>query len=147
MRDDRRLPRYLFVLILIVIVVIAAMLYQRQRSDIETLQRTLQSSRTRELILQNEVSEKQREVNISESNDYIASHARENGYMMPGEIRFIVSNPEALLDGDTVGSAVVTPVDETQVDETPNDAAPDVTQESAADGSVQDPTPQEEVMP
>ncbi len=136
-REPGRIPRYVVLLSVGVIALICLMVYIRQRSDMDTLQRTLQNVRSRELILQNEVSEKQRELNISNSTDYIAGRARENGYMMPGEIRFIVSNPEALLSSDTAGSAVVEAVETVPAEE----PAPDI---PAPEGAEQADGPQDQ---
>ena len=44
----------------------------------------------------------------------IAARARENGYMMPNELHFVVDNPEVLTDHETIGqvqlSTIVQPV-------------------------------------
>ena len=47
--------------------------------------------------LRQEKSEKQTEINMADSADYIEQRARENGYLMPGEIRFVVTNLDELL--------------------------------------------------
>ena len=48
--------------------------------------------------LRQQKSEKQTEINMADSADYIEQRARENGYLMPGEIRFVVTNLDELLE-------------------------------------------------
>ena len=102
MQHDKRMPVFTAALIVIAIVVIAGMILNRQRRDLEMLESTYQNINTKRILLQYEQSEKQRELNISSTSDYIAARARENGYMMPGEIRFVVRNPEALTQHETL---------------------------------------------
>ena len=102
MQHDKRMPLFTAALIVIAILVIAGMVLNRQRSDLEMLESTYQNINTKRILLQYEQSEKQRELNIASTSDYIAARARENGYMMPGEIRFVVRNPEALTQHETL---------------------------------------------
>ena len=45
---------------------------------------------------------------IAETDDYIIAKARQlYGYMMPGEMRFVIKNPEALYGGQTIEMYVV----------------------------------------
>ena len=119
--QEKRAPILTVVLVVAVIVIIAAMVLNRQRSDLAMLESTYQNVNAKRILLQYEQSEKQRELSISETSDYISQRARENGYMMPGEIRFVVKNPEALTDHATLDDVRVATVTATSVgtDETP----------------------------
>ena len=119
--QEKRAPILTAVLVVAVIVIIAAMVLNRQRSDLAMLESTYQNVNAKRILLQYEQSEKQRELSISETSDYISQRARENGYMMPGEIRFVVKNPEALTDHATLDDVRVATVTATSVgtDETP----------------------------
>ena len=83
-----------------------------------------------------EQSEKQRELNISTTSDYIASRARENGYMMPNELHFVVQNPEVLTDHESLSQIQLTTVD-------PQEAAPPAEQEA---DTAAEPSPDPEVQ-
>ena len=130
--QEKRAPILTVVLVVAVIVIIAAMVLNRQRSDLAMLESTYQNVNAKRILLQYEQSEKQRELSISETSDYISQRARENGYMMPGEIRFVVKNPEALTDHATLDDVRVATVTATSVgtDETPEaEQTPAVEQE------------------
>ena len=93
--QDKRLPWWAVGAGLAAFAIIAFILIQRQNNDLAMLERTYEAVNARRIVLQSEQSEKQREYNISNSAEYIASRARENGYMMPNELHFVVDNPEA----------------------------------------------------
>ena len=129
---EKRLPWWALAIMLIGFLIIAYMLIQRQNADLAMLERTYENVNARRILLQYEQSEKQRELSISETSDYISQRARENGYMMPGEIRFVVKNPEALTDHATLDDVRVATVTATSVgtDETPEaEQTPAVEQE------------------
>ena len=119
--QEKRIPVLTVLLLVAAFVAIAAMIITRQNNDLAMLDSTLQNVNTKKIQLQYEQSEKQRELNISSTSDYISERARENGYMMPGEIRFVVKNPEALTDHATLDDVRVATVTATSVgtDETP----------------------------
>ena len=99
------------------ILIIGFMVINWQRNDLNTLNSRLQTVTTQEKILQYDLSEKQRELNIAGTSDYIAARARENGYVMPNEIRFVVKNPAVLEQYDTMDTV------ELEVSEAADDAA------------------------
>ncbi len=109
--QDKRLPWWALGLGLLAFVIIAVMLIQRQDTDLAILERTYENVNAKRILLQYEQSEMQRELNISSTADYIASRARENGYMMPNEIHFVVDNPWVLTDHDTLGDVQLTTVE------------------------------------
>ena len=65
------------------------------RRDLEARQKKM---RDLELELQEQRSDKEQELNRAESNEYLTQKAKEYGYLMPGEIRFVVTNLDELLE-------------------------------------------------
>ena len=120
--QDKRLPWWAIGIGLLAFIVIAFMLIQRQNNDLAMLERTYENVNAKRILLQYEQSELQRELSISNTSDYIASRARENGYMMPNEFHFVVDNPEVLTDHDTLDeirlSTVEVPTADTAAEET-----------------------------
>ena len=120
--QDKRLPWWAIGIGLLAFIVIAFMLIQRQNNDLAMLERTYENVNAKRILLQYEQSELQRELSISNTSDYIASRARENGYMMPNELHFVVDNPEVLTDHDTLDeirlSTVEVPASGTVAEET-----------------------------
>ena len=108
---EKRLPWWALAIMLIGFLIIAYMLIQRQNADLAMLERTYENVNARRILLQYEQSEMQQELNISSTADYIASRARENGYMMPNELHFVVDNPWVLTDHETLGEAHLTTVE------------------------------------
>ena len=121
-RQDKRVPWWALGIGLAAFAIIAFMLIQRQNNDLAMLERTYDNVNAKRMVLQYEQSELQRELSISTTSDYIASRARENGYMMPNELHFVVDNPEVLTDHGTLGdiqlSTVETPAADTAAEET-----------------------------
>ena len=109
--QDKRLPWWALGLGLLAFVIIAAMLIQRQNTDLAILERTYENVNAKRIVLQYEQSEMQRELNISTTSDYIASRARENGYMMPNELHFVVDNPWVLTDHETLDEIHLTSIE------------------------------------
>jgi cell division protein FtsB len=69
----------------------------RQKNDIAMLQDTAKETRLKQVEVESERSALQYELSIADTPDYIAEKARTlYGYLLPGEIRFKVTNPEAL---------------------------------------------------
>ena len=112
--QDKRVPWWALAAGLIAFAIIAGMLIHRQNNDLAMLERTYENVNAKRIVLQYEQSEKQREVNISSTSDYIASRARENGYMMPNELHFVVYNPEVLTNHETLGEVQLTTVEPVQ---------------------------------
>lgn len=71
----------------------------RLESDIVVLQDIARETRLRQLSVEAEKSELTQEIKNKDSDSYIMEKARSlYGYLMPGEIRFVVTNPESLYD-------------------------------------------------
>ena len=109
--QDKRVPWWALGIGLLAFTVIAFMLIQRQNNDLAMLERTYENVNAKRILLQYEQSELQRELSISNTSDYIASRARENGYMMPNELHFVVDNPEVLTDHATLSEVHLTTVE------------------------------------
>lgn len=84
---------------LFVVISIGSMMIRSVRSDAEQLRvRVTDLSISREEMAR-ERDKLQNEISIAETDDYIIAKARQlYGYMMPGEMRFVIKNPEALYD-------------------------------------------------
>lgn len=71
----------------------------RLDGDIAVLQDVAKETRIRQLQVEAQKSEMIQEINNMDSDSYIIEKARSlYGYLMPGEIRFVVTNPESLYD-------------------------------------------------
>ena len=80
------------------LVVFALVLYWGQQRDRRLLEERWETLRNVQIVLQQQQSDKQQEVQMAESDEYIEQRAREKGYLMPGEIRFVVTNLDELLE-------------------------------------------------
>ncbi len=93
---------------LFVIIAIGSMMISSERKKVEALEYSV-----RELELARDQLEKERkklayEIQIADTDEYIIAKAREYGYMMPGELLFVIKNPQALEDGsETIEMYVV----------------------------------------
>ena len=68
-------------------------------SDIRVLEDTARATRLRQVAVEAEKSDMQKELAMKDTDAYIRDTARSlYGYLMPGEILFVVENPEALYD-------------------------------------------------
>ena len=130
---DKRIPIVTLLIVAAAFLIIAGLLIHRQTSDLELLENTYQNLNTKRIMLQYEQSEKQRELNVASTSDYISARARENGYMMPGEIRFVVRNPEALTQHGTLNQI--------EVEASPAETAP--AEDAAAAESLPEESPAE----
>ncbi len=90
--------KLLFVLAAAFVVMAGGILtLQRLDRDIEELEDTAQETRLRELEAEKQKGDMLQEINNQDTDAYIRENARtQYGYLMPGEIRFEVTNPEAL---------------------------------------------------
>lgn len=71
----------------------------RLDTDIAALEDVAREIKLRQLSLESEKSALRQELAIKDTDSYIMEKARSlYGYLMPGEIRFEVSNPESLYD-------------------------------------------------
>ena len=93
---------------LFVIMCVGIMMINSVRDDTERLRvRVTDLSISREEMAR-ERDKLQSEVSIAETDDYIIAKAWQlYGYMMPGEMRFVIKNPEALYGGQTIEMYVV----------------------------------------
>ena len=90
----------LFPVLVILFVIVACGLISLQKLDgnISVMEDQVKKA---EILLRDKQAEESRliaEINEKDSNAYIIDHARAMGYLMPGEIRFVVTNPEVLYD-------------------------------------------------
>ena len=93
----------LFYVLVAAFVIIAGGLITLHRldRDIAVLEDTAREVRLEQLRVNTEKSEMQQEIAIKDTDAYIREMARNMyGYLMPGEIRFVVVNPEALWGED-----------------------------------------------
>ena len=82
-----------------VIIAGGIMTLNRMDGDIAVLEDTARETRLRQLAVDTEKSEMQKELAVKDSDSYIREKARSMyGYLMQGEILFVVENPEALYD-------------------------------------------------
>ena len=91
----------LFYVLTVAFVIVAGgiMTLNRMNGDIAVLEDTARETRLRQLAVAGEQSDMQKELAVKDSDNYIREKARSMyGYLMPGEIRFVVVNPEALYD-------------------------------------------------
>ena len=95
------------VIVLFAVVACGALVLRGQKSDIAQLEQAVKDTRLSQVEAEGELSALQYELSISDKDYYIAQRARSlYGYLTPGEIRFKVTNPEALY-GETPVAQVV----------------------------------------
>ena len=104
---DKRFPWWSLGFLCLGLLTICFLVIGRQRADISQLNDTLRAVNMQRMSWQKEVSDRQHEKNIANTADYIIAHARENGYMREGEIRFVVRNPESLTQRETLDEVQV----------------------------------------
>ena len=91
----------LFYVLVLAFVITAAglMTLNRLDQDIVVLEDTARATRLRQVAVEAEKSDMQKELAMKDTDAYIRDTARSlYGYLMPGEILFVVENPEALYD-------------------------------------------------
>ena len=95
-------PRIKLIYVLAAAFVIIAggiMALNRMDRDIAVLEDTARETRLRQLAVDTQKSEMQKELAIKDSDSYIREKARTMyGYLMQGEILFVVENPEVLYE-------------------------------------------------
>lgn len=93
-----RMRPLIFALILFVIFMIGGMMIRSEKQKVAALQdKVIDLSITKAQLL-NKKEKLEYEISIAETDEYIIAKAREYGYMMPGELLFVIKNPEALED-------------------------------------------------
>ncbi len=106
-----RLPQQMkllsFFVLLLMLATIAVLAIRQQMSDIDELEESAKAAQLKQIEVQSERSALQQELAIAGTSDYIAEKARTlYGYLLPGEIRFKVSNPEALYGEEPIAEIV-----------------------------------------
>ena len=74
------------------------LLFIGQSRDMKMLEEKRAYLREAQLELQNKRNEKTRELSLADTPEYLAERARENGYLLPGEIRFVITNLDELIE-------------------------------------------------
>ena len=93
-----RRVRYLTLLVVLAVVGIAFTTANNHiQSSIQSMTRQESQERIRLAGLQNEKLNLAAELNVADTDAYIENQARTRyGYLKPGELRFVITNPEAL---------------------------------------------------
>lgn len=94
----RKRIRLLYVIVIAFVIVAGGLMaLNRLDQDIVVLENTARQTRLEQLALETENGNMKQEIAIKDTDSYIRKMARkDNKYLMPGEIRFVVVNPEAL---------------------------------------------------
>ena len=91
-----------------VIIASGIMALNRMDGDIAVLEDIARETRLRQLAVETEKSEMQKELAIKDTDSYIREKARcMYGYLMQGEILFVVENPEALYEDGEIPQVTV----------------------------------------
>lgn len=105
-------PRIKLLYVLAAVFVIIAggiMALNRMDGDIAILEDTARETRLRQLAVETEKSEMQKELSVKDSDSYIREKARTMyRYLMQGEILFVVENPEVLYEDGEMPQADAT---------------------------------------
>ncbi len=104
----RKRVRLLYVLVAAFVIAAGGMItINRLDQDIVSLQDTSRTVRLRQLEVEAQKSEMLQEINQQDKDSYIMEMARRYyGYLLPGEIRFVVINPESLYDQEPEAAVV-----------------------------------------
>ena len=96
-----------------VIVAGGLMTLNRLDQEIAVLQDTARETRLNQLALEAENGSMKQEIAVMDTESYIRKMARkDNRFLMPGEVRFVVVNPEALYaPGEMPGQEVEVAID------------------------------------
>ena len=94
----RKRIRLLYVIVIAFVIVAGGMItLNRLDQEIAVLEDTARETRLRQLALETENGSMRQEIAIKDTDSYIRKMARkDNRFLMPGETRFGVVNPEAL---------------------------------------------------
>ncbi|MBQ4639951.1 MAG: septum formation initiator family protein [Clostridia bacterium] len=101
----KRVKLITVLIIAVALVACALLLMDNLDQQIDSLKADVKQAEVALRVAQQEQSEIKTEISNMNKDSYIIARARELGYLMPGEIRFVVVNPEVL--GDDPGAAVV----------------------------------------
>ena len=113
----KRIKLCYVVVIAFVIVAGGLMTMNRLDQEIAVLEDTARETRLRQLALETENGNMKQEIAVKDTESYIRKMARKNNrFLMPGETRFVVVNPEALYaPGEMPGQVVE--VDAAEIDD------------------------------
>ncbi len=94
----RKRIRLLYVSVIAFVIVAGGMItLNRLDQEIAVLEDTARETRLRQLALETENGNMRQEIAVKDTDSYIRKMARkDNRFLMPGEPRFVVVNPEAL---------------------------------------------------
>ena len=104
----RKRVRLLYVVVAAFVIAAGGMItINRLDQDIVTLQDISRTVRLRQLEVEAQKSEMLQEISQQDKDSYIMEMARRYyGYLLPGEIRFVVVNPESLYDQEPEAEVV-----------------------------------------
>lgn len=92
-----RVPGIVLAAILLVIAAIFSVINNNLNSELKELKALVDEGGQLVSLKQKEVMALADQLNLATTEDFIANEARtQYGYLAPGEIRFVVTNPEAL---------------------------------------------------
>ena len=95
----RRMKPFPMLVAVFVMIACTIITLNRLDTDIAALEDVAQETKLRQLALESEQSAMRQELALKDTDSYIMEKARTlYGYLMPGEIRFEVSNPDSLYD-------------------------------------------------
>jgi len=105
-----RISTPLFLAMLMVVVFVGWRLLMVQQSGLEALHATVVQANEMYTREQDALIELAQRLELSKTEEFIANEARtKHGFLVPGEIRYVVVNPEVLWDNNTPPPADDTP--------------------------------------
>ena len=97
-QKPRRLKIFPIFVLTLVIIAITALRSSYIRSDIAYLEDELQKKRLEQISMEAEISSLEKEIDEAAQDRYVIEVARARyGYLMPGEVRFKVTNIDSVL--------------------------------------------------
>lgn len=94
---EKRVPWYAVVVVFLAILLMGWLAAERYDQGIENLRITVEEARDAVFEKEREVLRLSEQVRLADTDQFIAREARSKyGYLFPGEIRFVVTNPEVL---------------------------------------------------
>ena len=119
----RKRIRLLYVIVIAFVIVAGGLMtLNRLDQEIVVLEDTARETRLTQLALETENGNMKQEISVMNTDSYIRKMARkDNRFLVPGEIRFVVVNPEALYaPGEMPGLEIeVQTADETDTETAP----------------------------
>jgi cell division protein FtsB len=95
--SHQRISLFPIIVVVFMIIAVGKLLTDKLNRDILYLEIKVSNAEERQASLANQTAALENELSVSQTDEYIVDQARRlYGYLMPGEIRFKVSNPEAL---------------------------------------------------